>query len=253
MANTDGLSVADMAADGNCLFRALSDQLYGDYGNMHEEIRSEICDYMEQHKDDFQVFLVLDDDSCEEGDDGKDFESYIETMRGPAEWGGNLELVAAARLYGRKVTVFSAVLSAYTIEPDKKSDGPDLLVSYHDNDHYNSVRDNKAPHRSPPKRTNRKPSNDKDGSDGTATSVSTSSSLSEISSPSESRATAKVPIDKKAVCPCGSGQRYKKCCLAKEKHAARLNKMKKVESRGRNDESENDSPETMGSFHLLKI
>lgn len=93
------MSIADMSADGNCLFRALSDQLYGDYGNCHEEIRSDICDYMEENKDDFKVFLVLDDDSCEEGDDGKDFESYIRTMRQDGEWGGNLELVAAARLY----------------------------------------------------------------------------------------------------------------------------------------------------------
>jgi hypothetical protein len=88
-----------MAADGNCLFRALADQLYGDYGNCHEEIRSDICDYMAANQDDFKVFLVLDDDSCEEGDDGKDFESYIDKMRQDGEWGGNLELVAAARLY----------------------------------------------------------------------------------------------------------------------------------------------------------
>jgi len=96
---SDGLSVVDMAPDGNCLFRALSDQLYGDYGNRHEEIRSDICEYMEENKEDFKVFLVLDDDSCEEGDDGKDFESYIQKMREDGEWGGNLELVAAARLY----------------------------------------------------------------------------------------------------------------------------------------------------------
>ena len=97
--NVEGLTIVDMTADGNCLFRSLSDQLFGDYGNLHDEIRSRICDYMEENGDDFKLFLVLDDDDCEEGDDAKDFENYISTMREDGEWGGNLELVAAARLY----------------------------------------------------------------------------------------------------------------------------------------------------------
>ena len=255
----DGLTIADMAPDGNCLFRSLSDQLYADYGNMHEEIRSDICDYMEQNKDDFQVFLVLDDDSCDEGDDGKDFESYIKTMRGVAEWGGNLELVAAARLYERNVTVFSAALSAYTIEPDKKPNGPDLLLSFHDNDHYNSVRDEKAsPH--PPikyckpksKRLhNRQP--ETYGADSTSTTAT--SSVSDACSAIKENTTAKITVSKKGVCPCGSGQRYRKCCLAKEKHAARLDKMKLSGSQDLEMHRSVETEETkmIGSFLVLKI
>jgi OTU domain-containing protein 3 len=89
--------VIDMAADGNCLFRSISDQLYWDYGDKHEEVRSEVCDYMAAHEDDFSVFLVLDEN--EQDEDAADFESYIAGMRELGEWGGNLELVAAARLY----------------------------------------------------------------------------------------------------------------------------------------------------------
>ena len=94
----DGYTIIDMSPDGNCLFRALSDQLHGDYGNNHEFVRSEICDFMEQNKEDFEIFLVFEDD---EGDseDAEDFESYISNMRTDGEWGGNLELVAAARYY----------------------------------------------------------------------------------------------------------------------------------------------------------
>ena len=95
----DGLDIVDMTSDGNCLFRAISDQLYRDYGNSHEEIRSDICDYMEANEDDFGVFLVLDDDDAKDEEDAEDFESYIRGMRMDGEWGGNLELVAAARLY----------------------------------------------------------------------------------------------------------------------------------------------------------
>lgn len=87
-----------MAADGNCLFRSLSDQLYFDYGSRHLEIRDDVVDYMEGHKDDFVVFLVLDDkDSNDE--DAADFESYCNEMRNDGTWGGNLELVAASRMY----------------------------------------------------------------------------------------------------------------------------------------------------------
>jgi hypothetical protein len=46
--------------------------------------------------------LVMDQN--DEGDnkddeDAPDFESYIKGMRQDGEWGGNLELVAAARIY----------------------------------------------------------------------------------------------------------------------------------------------------------
>jgi hypothetical protein len=50
---------------------------------------------MERHEDDFKVFLILDEDD----EDATDFESYISAMREDGEWGGNLELVAAARHY----------------------------------------------------------------------------------------------------------------------------------------------------------
>ena len=86
-----------MAADGNCLFRSLSDQLYWDYGNNHENVRSEVCDFLALSKEDFKFFLVLDEN--EDDEDAADFESYVSKMRTPGEWGGNVELVAAARLY----------------------------------------------------------------------------------------------------------------------------------------------------------
>ena len=88
-------SINEMSADGNCCFRSLSDQLYGDYGNRHDIIRQEICGFLEDNKDEFAVFLLLD-----EGDeDVCDFDTYVGKMKEDGEWGGNVELVAAARLY----------------------------------------------------------------------------------------------------------------------------------------------------------
>jgi hypothetical protein len=93
------LTIVDMNADGNCLFRAVSDQLFWDYGNNHDQVRADVCDFMADNEDDFAVFLVLDDDDADEEEDATDFESYVENMRQDGEWGGNLELVAAARIY----------------------------------------------------------------------------------------------------------------------------------------------------------
>lgn len=90
-------TIIDMAPDGNCLFRALSDQLYRDHGDRNADVRSEVCDFLEGHEEDFSVFLVLDED--EDDEDAADFETYVYNMRQDGDWGGNLELVAAARLY----------------------------------------------------------------------------------------------------------------------------------------------------------
>lgn len=86
-----------MQADGNCLFRSLADQLYYDFGMAHAEVRHEICDLLEAFEDEFKAFLVLDEN--EDDEDGKDYEDYVATQREDGTWGGNLELVAAARLY----------------------------------------------------------------------------------------------------------------------------------------------------------
>ena len=97
----DGLEIVDMDPDGNCLFRSLSDQLFGDYGKSHYIVRSSVCDFMERNEDDFRLFLVFEDedDSDQDEEDARDFEHYISNMRQDGEWGGNLEVVAAARLF----------------------------------------------------------------------------------------------------------------------------------------------------------
>ena len=90
-------TIIDIDADGNCLFRSLSDQLYWDFGHQHSETRNEVCDYLEAFEEEFSVFLVLDEE--EEDEDAADFETYVNNMRQDGEWAGNVELVAAARLY----------------------------------------------------------------------------------------------------------------------------------------------------------
>ena len=234
--------IIDMQADGNCLFRALSDQLYFDHGAAHEDIRADICHYLQAHETDFCHFLVLDDeDAPPDEEDASDFESYVGKMRQDGEWGGNVELVAAARLYQRNIIVYSAELDAYRIDCDKPK-GPDMMVSYHDNDHYNSVRDCRMS--KPPTfakvyyedKSLEETDEEEQEHDGDDVDVDHDASDERTEDTTESEESRPEPemIDneergdapsklhstaspsKTEPCPCGSGRRYKKCCLLKE-------------------------------------
>lgn len=264
----NGKTILEMSADGNCLFRSISDQLYHDFGNGHDEVRADICDYLEGHEDFFKLFLVLDDDENKDEEDASDFASYVEKMRAEGEWGGNVELVAAARLYRRNVVVFSATLAAFTIEhghANKSPAGPDLLVSYHDNDHYNSVRDEKMSGKPPaPIKTYLKDRYaistdfDDEAKDDEADSFVANAGAEQMSEPqSETPIESNVPktrVKKNSACPCGSGIKYKKCCWAKEKHALKLQKLRGNDN-GDDNKSEGDDAEheMNGDFRVLKI
>eukprot|EP00249_Psilotum_nudum_P023845 c29003_g1_i4 orf=411-1874(+) len=52
-----GLDVRRMSEDGNCLFRAIADQVYGD-AEMYEESRQMCIDYMEKERDHFSQFVT---------------------------------------------------------------------------------------------------------------------------------------------------------------------------------------------------
>jgi OTU domain-containing protein 3 len=283
-------TIIDIEADGNCLFRSISDQLYHDFGNNHAEIRDEICNFMEGHKDEFSLFLVLDDEDAKGEEDAADFEEYIQNMRKDGEWGGNLELVAASRMYRRNITVYSANLSAFTIEhgSEKESAGPDLMVTFHDNDHYNSVRLNHGSKPPPPIKTFQQLENSPrinldcssgpdnmvvdeiapgierlDGSNAITTSetMSTSGRSSPVSVPSkafhdEGKSLKTLKIKKGADCPCGSGSRYRKCCLNADKQRAKNSRRKAHNNNSIINDPLDDTNvpiEMNGDFRILKI
>eukprot|EP00542_Grammatophora_oceanica_P018469 CAMPEP_0194033046 /NCGR_PEP_ID=MMETSP0009_2-20130614/5857_1 /TAXON_ID=210454 /ORGANISM="Grammatophora oceanica, Strain CCMP 410" /LENGTH=347 /DNA_ID=CAMNT_0038673655 /DNA_START=340 /DNA_END=1383 /DNA_ORIENTATION=+ len=214
-------SITEMDADGNCLFRALADQLFYDYGNCHEEVRHDVCDFIELNETEFSLFLVLDEN--EEDNDGADFSTYVARMRENGEWGGNVELVAAARLYRRNIVVYSHYAIATIEHGAKKAAGPDLMVSFHDNDHYNSVRDGKRGKPPPPLKF--MPELDDTSSKTKATDEETASTTTELTNTppqvdDSKRLPPKTSKKKKGgPCPCGSGIKYKECCRKKDKKA----------------------------------
>ncbi|EGZ04601.1 hypothetical protein PHYSODRAFT_536109 [Phytophthora sojae] len=131
-----GCKLHEVEADGNCLFRALADQLYGDQ-HRHKDVRGKIVDYLEQHRDDFEPFM----------EDEEKFDKYCERMCEDGTWGGNQELYAAARLFQVYVVVHQDQPSAriMLIECDRLKPTRIAHVAYHGEDHYDSVRSLRDP------------------------------------------------------------------------------------------------------------
>ncbi|KZT34953.1 cysteine proteinase [Sistotremastrum suecicum HHB10207 ss-3] len=160
-----GLYAAPILGDGNCLFRALSDQLFG-VPSHHLTLRKEICDWMAARKERYEPFV----------EDDRGLDVHLRNMREQGTYGGHLELSAFAHLKRRNVKVIQPGL-VYVIEwaggsdpeelrreekrrkgkgkeVDNESDDEDedtaVYVAYHDWEHFSSVRNLKGPHQGRP-------------------------------------------------------------------------------------------------------
>lgn len=124
-----GFEVKRMLEDGNCLFRAVADQVYGD-SEAYDLIRQMCIDYMERERDHFSQFIT-------EG-----FTSYCKRKRRDKVYGNNAEIQALCEMYNRPIHIFS-----YGTEPinifhgNYTTDLPPIRLSYHHGNHYNSLVD----------------------------------------------------------------------------------------------------------------
>ncbi|KAL5574582.1 hypothetical protein UlMin_016281 [Ulmus minor] len=124
-----GLEVKKMLEDGNCLFRAVADQVYGD-SESYDLIRQMCIDYMERERDHFSQFVT-------EG-----FTTYCKRKRRDKVYGNNVEIQALSEMYNRPIHIYS-----YSSEPinifhgSYDTDTPPIRLSYHHGNHYNSLVD----------------------------------------------------------------------------------------------------------------
>lgn len=124
-----GFDVKKMVEDGNCLFRAVADQVYGD-PEAYDLARQMCIDYMERERDHFSQFIT-------EG-----FTSYCKRKRRDKVYGNNLEIQAFSEMYNRPIHIY-----CYSTEPinifhgSYGTDTPPIRLSYHHGNHYNSLVD----------------------------------------------------------------------------------------------------------------
>ena len=76
-AKSMGLKIVEMGGDGNCLFRALSDQLYG-HQNEHKDLRAKAIKHIKANKEIFQFYI----------EDDQPFDEYVGEMSRDGFWGG---------------------------------------------------------------------------------------------------------------------------------------------------------------------
>ncbi|GMF14800.1 unnamed protein product [Phytophthora fragariaefolia] len=132
-----GWEVAPIRKDGNCLFRALSDQLYG-HERRHLELRRRLVDFIDLERAFFEPFVA-----------GEGVVEYCARLREAGAWGGHPELVAASRLLGVNIIVHTGPVKRLRIDTDKyaqikegKGKTIHLLLKH---DHYSSLRKRDKP------------------------------------------------------------------------------------------------------------
>ena len=126
-----GLEIREQEGDGNCLFRAVSLQVYGD-PNMHMDVRNQSLDHMAKDMEHFSHFV-----------EGEDFSSYLKRKRMEGVHGNNPEIQAISELFNRPVEVFTPENGATPLnifQSEYKTSDVPIRLSFQDN-HYDAVVD----------------------------------------------------------------------------------------------------------------
>ena len=132
-----GLKIREVIGDGNCLFRALADQLDGD-DHAHSRHRQDVVRYITEHRADFEPFI----------EDDVPFTQHVQNLAQDGTYGGNDSLVAFARLHKVTVVIHQLDSPAWEVHGETadgtSSKSPSLVsqlhISYHNGEHYASVR-----------------------------------------------------------------------------------------------------------------
>ena len=127
-----GLEMVEQEGDGNCLFRAVSLQVYGDPNN-HAEVRKRCMDFMAQNEEHFAQFIP-----------DEPFRVYVARKRILGVHGNNPEIQAFSELFNRPIEIYEPQNGGNPINifqgEYKTSDDP-IRLSYHDSNHYNAIVD----------------------------------------------------------------------------------------------------------------
>ncbi|KAG7477586.1 hypothetical protein MATL_G00071380 [Megalops atlanticus] len=124
-----GLKLREVPGDGNCLFRALGDQLEG-HSRGHLQLRQETVQYMQAHRQDFEPFV----------EDDIPFTQYLSNLSQPGTFAGNDAIVAFARCHQLRVVIHQLNAPLWEINGSEKPLCRELHIAYRYGDHYDSVR-----------------------------------------------------------------------------------------------------------------
>jgi len=133
-----GYKIKDIMGDGNCLYRAFADQIYGDEENFRI-VKNKCLDYIIIEREFFSQFI--------EGGIEK-FDDYIKMKRINGVWGDDLEIQAMSEMYNRPIEIYSYSTSPIKsfhennnfIRFNRETNAvPPIRLTYHGRKHFNSL------------------------------------------------------------------------------------------------------------------
>ena len=123
-----GLKIVPVAADGNCFFRAIADQLEGDE-EQHAKYREMVVQYIIDHRENFEPFV----------EDDENFDEYCSRMKESGTWAGNMEIQAASMVTRTNICIHIFSSPTVYIRNFDDRNARTLRLSYHNGEHYNSL------------------------------------------------------------------------------------------------------------------
>lgn len=145
-----GLELVPVSGDGNCLFRSVAHQIYGNE-ELHDLVRQKCMDYMESEADFFSQFVV----------GGKEtFHLYLQAKRMNGCWGDDPEIEAMCEIYNRPAEIWAydphqgakklrtfhetvGMMNARRAGASSSSSTFSMRLSYYGGGHYDSVVDSR--------------------------------------------------------------------------------------------------------------
>ncbi|KAL2522734.1 SEC-C motif-containing protein/OTU-like cysteine protease family protein [Forsythia ovata] len=124
-----GLKIIQLTADGNCFFRALADQLEGDEDECNK-YRTMVVEFIRNKREMFEPFI----------EDEVPFDEYCKSMGEDGTWAGHMELQAASLVTHTNICIHRHMSPRWYIQNFDKCEARMIHLSYHDGEHYNSVR-----------------------------------------------------------------------------------------------------------------
>ncbi|XP_068640172.1 OVARIAN TUMOR DOMAIN-containing deubiquitinating enzyme 12-like [Aristolochia californica] len=114
--------------DGNCQFRALSDQFYGTTEH-HKFVRQQVVNQLKAHPDIYEGYVPMA------------YSEYLKKMSKAVEWGDHVTLQAAADSYGVKIFVITSFKDTCYIEilPNIQKSKQVIFLSFWAEVHYNAI------------------------------------------------------------------------------------------------------------------
>ncbi|KAE8351525.1 hypothetical protein BDV28DRAFT_158654 [Aspergillus coremiiformis] len=171
--NKLGLYALPTEGDGNCLYYALSDQLYGDFTHA-DQIRVRLADHIAANKDYFMNFIAAVGGErraprraaasaarysyCSSSsaspappsskDKERNFDSKVAESRKKGVWGGAEEIQAFCQSFKKDVNVYTmyGIQNFRDVHASDEEEREIVHIAFHDFHHYSSVRHTEGPH-----------------------------------------------------------------------------------------------------------